>query len=571
MKIQQRIFYFICLVFFLVSAKHKTAAQNFDWAVRMGGISGDYGYGIGVDTSGNVYTTGRFIGTVDFDPGSGNYSLTSSGNLEIFISKLDATGNFLWAKRIGSSGADEASSLALDRDENIYITGTFRNTVDFDPDTGIFNLTSAGNADIFIAKFRPSGEFVWARGMGGIDNDGCFSIALDSDGNIYGAGWFSHTVDFDPGAGVYSLTVTRGTDPFVLKLDTSGNFVWARQIEGFGNNDCAYAIATDMDGNIYTSGRFDSIADFNPDTGTYNLSSAGLLDAFLLKLNSSGDFLWATRSGGPGNEEGRTLSADSGKSVYLCGLFHATVDFDPGPAIHNLTSAGMEDIFITKQDSLGSLVWAKGIGGTGTEAVYSIKSDEYGQSGGVIVTGYFSNTAYFDPGNANFDLTSAGSADIFLCRLDTTGNVLSTLQMGGIGFDFGFSMQLDQRGNIYVTGIFNSTADFDPGVGIFNMTSGGQSDIFVLKLDSTLVTGILENPGKSSSFRIFPNPTRGPFILSSQEEIIELEIFNATGQAVYRCKPGSRVVSVQLDSDGIYFFEAKIVSGMIRKKIVVTQ
>jgi hypothetical protein len=128
---------------------------EFAWAAGMGGTGYDYGYGIAVDASGNVYTTGSFEGTADFDPGSGVSNLTSAGDNDVFVRKLDASGNFLWARSMGGTGSDRGGGIAVDASGIVYTTGWFSSTVDFDPGAGTVNLTSAGARDIFVQKLSP--------------------------------------------------------------------------------------------------------------------------------------------------------------------------------------------------------------------------------------------------------------------------------------------------------------------------------------------------------------------------------------------------------------------------------
>ena len=164
---------------------------NFEWAKSFGGTSTDQGYSIALDSSGNVYTTGRFQGTADFDPGAGTNNLTAQGDYDVFIQKLDPSGNFLWAKSFGGTSYDVGYSIALDASGNIYTTGLFGGTVDFDPGAGTNNLTAQGNFDVFIQKLDPSGNFLWAKSFGGTSYDVGYSIALDASGNIYTTGYFS--------------------------------------------------------------------------------------------------------------------------------------------------------------------------------------------------------------------------------------------------------------------------------------------------------------------------------------------------------------------------------------------
>jgi len=216
----KKLLFFLFMLAFM-GLSHFANAQNFEWAKQLGGVSSDVGSSIAVDAFGNVYTTGYFQGTADFDPGPGAFNLTSAGGGDIFISKLDASGNFVWAKQMGGTSEDVGYSIAVDASGNVFTTGYFEGTADFDPGPGTFNLTSAGNTDIFISKLDASGNFVWAKQLGGTDYDSGVSIALDTSGNVYTTGWFQGTVDFDPGPGTFNLTSAGNSDIFVHKMSQS--------------------------------------------------------------------------------------------------------------------------------------------------------------------------------------------------------------------------------------------------------------------------------------------------------------------------------------------------------------
>jgi hypothetical protein len=480
--------------FIILSAAIVEAEEgDFVWARAMGGTLRDSGRSISVDTAGNVYTIGYFSGTVDFDPGAGTFNLTSAGGSDIFVSKLDRSGNLVWAKAMGGTSEDFGFGISVDTSGNVYTTGFFYGTADFDPGIGTFNLTSAGNTDIFISKLDSSGNFGWAKVMGGssVDQSG-YAISVDPSGNLYTTGNFSGTADFDPGPGTFNLTSAGGSDIFVSKLDSSGNFVWAKAMGG-AYSEGGHKISVDSYGNVYTTGNFSSTADFDPGIGTFNLTSAGNTDIFISKLDSSGNFVWAKAMGGSLNEYGYAISVDTSGNIYTTGNFSSgTVDFDPGAGVFNLTSAGNTDIFISKLDSSGNLVWAKAMGGSLNESGYAISVDP---SGNLYTTGNFSGTADFDSGIGTFNLTSAGDGDIFISKLDSSGNFVWAKAMGGAYSEGGNSIFVDTFGNVYTTGhLYSGTADFDPGVGTFNLTSAGDGDIFISKLDgqynlTTSVTG----------------------------------------------------------------------------------
>lgn len=180
---------------------NRATAQDIDlaWVKQVGGAGEELSHSITVDASGNIYTCGLFSGTGDFDPGPLVFNLTSNGEYDIFITKFDPAGNFIWAKSMGGANSDQVQPIAVDATGNVYTTGFFFVTVDFDPGAGVYNLTSFGQRDIFISKLDPAGNFIWAKQMGGTDYDHSWSLALDAAGNVYTTGEFVSTIaDFDP-------------------------------------------------------------------------------------------------------------------------------------------------------------------------------------------------------------------------------------------------------------------------------------------------------------------------------------------------------------------------------------
>ena len=272
------------------------------------------------------------------------FNLTSSGGSDVFVSKLDSDGNFVWAKSMGGTGFDFGFGIAVDGSGNVHTTGQFRSTTaDFDPGPGTFNLTSSGSSDVFVSKLDSSGNFVWAKSMG---SSLSFGIAVDGSGNVHTTGSFSGTADFDPGPGTFNLTSSGDLDVFVSKLDSNGNFVWAKSMRGTGF-DQGRSIAVDGSGNVHTTGSFSGTADFDPGPGTFNLFGGGNSKVFVSKLDSDGNFVWAKSMGGPRIDQGLGIAVDGSGNVHTTGSFDGTADFDPGPGTFNLTSSG-SDIFVSK-------------------------------------------------------------------------------------------------------------------------------------------------------------------------------------------------------------------------------
>jgi hypothetical protein len=369
------------------------------------GTLNNSGIAIAVDSSGNIYTTGSFIGTVDFDPGDGTTNLTSAGANDAFVSKLNSSGELIWAKSFGGSQADEGNSIAVDSSGNVYTTGFFEGTADFDPGVGTSNFTSAGYEDFFVSKLNSSGALLWAKSFGAGQIDKGNSIAVDSSGNVYTTGYFSLIVDFDPGDGTTNLTSAGGHDAFVSKFNSSGDLIWAKSFDGSYDTE-AISIAVDSSGNVYTTGYFDGTADFDPGAGTAYLALAGYADVFVSKLDSSGNYVWANSFGVASYYKySSSIAVDSSGNIYTTGTNTALASFAP-------------DIFVSKLNSSGSLLWEKSFGGSSYDTGFSVAVDS---SGNVYTTGYFEGTVDFDPGVGTSNFTSAGANDAFVLKLSPSG------------------------------------------------------------------------------------------------------------------------------------------------------
>jgi hypothetical protein len=175
-----------------------------------------------VDSSGNVYTTGYFKSTADFDPDAGTQDLTSAGSDDVFVSKLNSSGDYVWAKKFGGGGIDNGLSVAVDSSGNVYTTGLFSATADFDPGVGTQDLISVNSFDVFVSKLNSLGAFEWAKQFGGAGYDTGRSVTVDASGNVYATGNFDSTVDFDPGVGIQNLVSAGGYDVFVSQLSPLG-------------------------------------------------------------------------------------------------------------------------------------------------------------------------------------------------------------------------------------------------------------------------------------------------------------------------------------------------------------
>lgn len=356
------------------------------------GISSSYTHKIMSDLSGNLYVIGNFGGTKNFDPNLGAINLTSNGILDIFILKLDANGNVIWVKNIGGVSFDETTSSTIDSLGNIHITGSYRDTVDFDPGVGVHNLsTSTSKPEGFVLNLDSSGNFLNVKSTQAIP----LSIIYDKLGAIYLVGAFTDTVDVDPDIGVFNLISKGMEDIFVVKLDLNYNFVWGKSMGGTQTEKCL-DIISDNNGNIYLTGFFKGSCDFDPGIGTANMYASNF-SGFVTKLDSVGNYKWAKAFIGY-NVFSNSINIDSNFDVYVTGHFGGNgARLNPGSTVLTLTKSS-QDIFFTKLDSSGNYILS---------FTFGRNNDNYSNSGSdiyinnqneVFTTGFFSKTIDFDPG-----------------------------------------------------------------------------------------------------------------------------------------------------------------------------
>ena len=336
---------------------------NFIWVSSLGSSLTTVGIGLSVDLSGNVFVAGSFTGTnSDFDPGPSTYTLSSTGAQDVFVCKLNLTGNLVWAEKIGGSSADSPNFLNIDASANILITGYFKSTIfDLDPGIGTTTVSASGGLDdVFVLKLNNNGSFLWGKQIGGSSYDDGMSIVSDVSGNVYILGNFYDTADMDPGPATFTMTpgASGFADIFITKLDINGNFIWAKQFGGV-NGESGFEMALDSFGNIYFTGNFNGPSDFDPGTGVFTLNSIGSLgnyDIFTVKIDNSGNFLWAKSMGGPNTETGMAIAVSStGYSVLTAGnFFGPNVDFDPGPLTYTLNAIGNTDAFVCRLSGLST-------------------------------------------------------------------------------------------------------------------------------------------------------------------------------------------------------------------------
>jgi hypothetical protein len=332
----------------------------------------------------------------------------------------------------------------------------------------------------FICTKAQNINWQWAGSISGSQIQRANAMAVDDSGNVFIAGVFSGTADFDPGPGVYSLTSSSGYGcMFICKLNNAGEFVWAETIDGNGNNNLR-SIQLDAKANLYAVGNFFDTVDFDPGPGMHTLiSNASNSDIFILKIDSAGNLNWVKTIGNQMYEYSTSVAVDDSGNAYVAGNFSDTVDFDPGSAVSSLTSHGGYDIFIAKYDSSGNYLWADNFGGISDDAIESITIDSLHN---VYSTGGFIDSVDFDAGPLNSFLVANNSvSDAFILKLSSSGSFKWVRQLATTAFDKGYYITTSPGGNIYTFGNTTGTIDLDPGPAVSNFIT---SNVYTCILDT---------------------------------------------------------------------------------------
>jgi len=500
----------------LISTSSAVAWVDSNLAVAtISGQDNQYGLSIASDASGNIYTSGSFEGTTVFGSGAGATTLTSKGGRDAFVAKYDSFGNLLWVKSFGGPQTDQVKDVVVDRDGNVVMAGEFYGTVDLDPGVGVDSMTALANSGsnpqwnwlgVVVWKLNSDGNYLWAKTYDGPLFDTGVSVAVDNNGNIAITGVVTGSVDLDPSPGrtLEPSPLGGDGDVFVSTFKPSGELMWAQRFGSLGY-DTGESVAFDSVGALYVSGSFQRTADFNPGEGEESLTAVGSdsnpKDMFISKFNALGEFQWVRQYKGYGDgDRPATVSVGIDDYIYLSGDFNGELVFYTNvdkQDTFTVSSVGTRDGFISKWNRIGSHVWTKRIGSSGG-AIYGVTT-AIDSSGNIFTTGSETGTVVLDSGNGIITISSAGDKDIFISKLNSSGNFVWVKSLGSRAEDSGLGIAVDISGNVYFTGYFNGEADLDPTNEVKNFLSVGAKDIFISKLNpdgSALINSMIPTPGE---------------------------------------------------------------------------
>jgi len=479
----------IAIVFFLpfFPLPSRAAEGDLIWAVRAGGPGNEDNQGAAPFDDGTTVITGYFNDTATFGAGEANETvLSSAGEADIFVAKYDSDGTLIWAIRTGGIATDIAKGITPLSDGTSVVTGYFYGTATFGAgEANETTFTSAGEEDIFVAKYNAAGTLAWAKRAGGTLLDRAKGIASYSDGSTVITGAFSGSATFGAGEANETVLASPGDwDGFIARYNADGTLAWAKRAGG-SSRATGKGITSFSGGTAVMVGRFSGSATFGPgEANETTLTSAGDLDICVAKYNADGTLAWAKRAGGTIKDDNQgAASFDDGSSVVI-GYFGETATFGAGEANETtLTSAGSGenyDVCVAKYNSDGTLAWAKRAGGTDRNLGKRVTSRSDGTS---IVTGRMVGTATFGPGEANeTTLTSAGDYEAFIAKYNADGALAWAKRAGGTLADRGKDVAASSGWASMATGYFSGTATFGAGeANETTLTSAGGWDIYLAK------------------------------------------------------------------------------------------
>ena len=365
-----------------------------------------------------------------------------------------------WCKRFGSTGNDQAASVAVDASGNIYVTGTFEGSVSF----GGATFVSVGGTDIFLAKFSPSGAHIWSKAFGSTALDSGRSVAVDPSGNVLITGAFNGTISFGG-----STFTNSFADVFVAKFFSNGAHMFSQKYGGT-NHDEGRSITTDASGNILVAGTYRATASFGGATFT---NTTGIVDIFIAKYNSSLVHQWSHGFGGPSDDIPSGVATDAAGNVFMAGYFFTSISVGGATFV----SAGSNDIFLAKYNASGVHQWSQSFGNSSQNETRGIAVNAAGTF--VAITGFFTGASISMGGGST--LFNGGSSDALVACYNGSGTYLWSRNFGGTALDNSLAIAVDASSNVFLAG-YTQSSTFYFGGDVF--ANRGAGDIALVKLNA---------------------------------------------------------------------------------------
>jgi len=422
-----------------------------DWVFHAGGSKHDKIRALTVDRQGNTFVTGEFSDTANF----GGTEVKAKGGLDFVLAKLNSKGRLVWVTTAGGAKIDRGYAVAVDAGGNSYVTGHFQSeTIAF----GSTVLTSRGDYDVFVAKFDPNGNPLWAKSAGGSAYDFGHGIGVDPKGGVFVSGMVRGEADFGSGASAGG----PGMGPFVARYSVAGETEWIWQMRGKGSGS-GHELCVDRKGNVYVGGFFAGTGKLGP----YSLKSSKGRDIFAATLTRFGDFKWAFQAGGAADGLVSGMAADGSGNCFIGGMFKATAKFGD----QSFTSTGDNDFYLAKLDANGKAKWAIHAGGPSTDYGLGLAVDA---DGNAMLTGETTGEVQL----AGHQFRKIGKRDLYAAKFSPDGKLLWAWQAGGKLNSLSYAAGCGPKGLNVIAGAFSG----DIGISGKTIVSRGSNDIVVIGL-----------------------------------------------------------------------------------------
>ncbi|RZJ68034.1 MAG: T9SS type A sorting domain-containing protein [Flavobacterium sp.] len=541
---------------------HLSAQMTADWYAAGYGPEIDYSGAMTRDNNGNLISAGTMGSSATFS------ATTLSGNDDfdkgIFIAKYEASGQLLWAKRLPATYISIVSDVEADSDGNIFITGDFVDSVDFDPSSAQTVLT-ADSPQMYLAKYSPNGDLLWVHDFTLSEELYEKNLAIDENGNVYIAGTVSYSVDFDPSGNTAIIPGSDSNQMVLASYGPAGNYRWAFPI-ATSYETSAFEFKNNK---IYVAGKASGNTDLDPSAATV-IIGPDFTGIFVAQYDTTGNFLSAF---GLGQENQNVVmhgvAIDNAGNISITGVFSGSVDFDPSSSEAILTQDN-SGIYIAKYSNVGNYFWAKSLADPDFKVPYEIATDN---NGNIAVAGNFRNSFDIDPGDNEELIEAAFGFDIFVTRLDANGNFLDGQRIGhdydaikGDGYDrLGDIVLLTDT--LYVSGGIAGDFDFDADGPLLPMENDPNDSTglsaFLVKYSVEPFLSVTENTFNSSFFA-YPNPTNG--ILTLENNLEPISLYDVFGRCLATYPSSQTTIDISTVSTGTYLLKTPTTSIKILKK-----
>ncbi len=484
---------------------------------------------LSVDKNDNIYVSLEMRDSIDMDLGPGQHWVKSEANQGgIVIGKYSKFGDLLWTGLLSGDISSQGLSLSFDKDFNMYFSGRFEDTIDVDPSNNISKIVSNGQLDFFVIKLNSTGGLVWAKNFGSTNLDFISSSIADSKGNVFLTGNFRGNMDFDPGNGTDIRSITGNTDLYLIKLNANGEYQWGLQ---FGaDQSSGYSLNLDPYENVILSGQYVSSSNFNPKGTAKNHTSFGNRDFFVARYNQNGLLIHSFTGGGTQYDLGMSVTYVKDYGFYLFGNFRGTATFDANDISKNMTSTSSVAHFAARYDTTGKCLWRLQMPVYGSEFLYynSVLPDK---NGNAYVIADFNLKLDMDPGSDSLMFTSAGSADVFIRKLNSQGDLLWAKKIGSKGLEDIHGACLDNNENLILLGTFSDSCLFEiDSLPILKRTELTSKNEFLLKYGKVNSNGILDMI--NTQIHVYPNPSIDHLLMSGLPVNSTVTVYNSQGQVL---------------------------------------